>query len=95
MWGIDNKRTWTKTSSTFLRYRQTPLQHIRVKAHVYHVSVELSLLLLFKIWRIFKNKNKANAFYFNVSYESCYIGCPIKVYICKGKNKIIETKVCQ
>ena len=53
------KRTWTKTSSTFLRYRQTPYSNIRVIAHAVGVSVSLLLLAVFEILAIFKNKNES------------------------------------
>lgn len=43
------KKTWTQTSSTFRRYRQTPLHHIRVKAHAMWREHWLLLLVLLLI----------------------------------------------
>jgi len=50
------------TSSTLLRYRQTPLHHIRVKAHVKHVSIRALLLTVSSIGDL-GNKNQSGRFF--------------------------------
>ena len=68
------KKRGLKLRLRLSRYRQTPLHHIRVKAHAKRREHQLLLLVLLSNWRFFRNKNKANASLFYVFYPLCYIG---------------------
>ena len=43
----DKKKTWTSLRLRFQRYRQTPCNHIRVKAHAIGVSIHAFTLSCF------------------------------------------------
>ena len=56
------------TSSTLLRYRQTPLHHIRVKAHAIRREPFSFTLGAFSIWRFSKARIQANV---SISIRHC------------------------
>ena len=81
MWFLDNKKTWTKTSSTLIEVSpNTICNHTRVKAHACRQTRALTFYswLLFLNLAIFdKQEYKANAslFYYNMSsFYLCFIG---------------------
>lgn len=56
------KKRGLHTSSTFLRYRQTPLQSYTSKSPRRGVSVLLLLLIVLSNLAIFKNKNRSKRY---------------------------------
>lgn len=68
LWNGQQKKRGLILRLSFLRYRQTPKQPKQVKAHAYGVSINFyPWLFSIKFGDFQKNKNKANAFYVNMS----------------------------
>lgn len=66
------KKRGLKLRLRFLRYRQTPCTHIRVKAHAKGVSINFYSCVLLQICRFSESKNKANAFLYYMSFV-CFV----------------------
>jgi len=68
------------------RYRQTPMHHIRVKAHAVFLRREhqLLLLVLYEIWRFRVSKNQKLMLYLYMSFLTILFLQPIGIYCFKG-----------